>query len=348
MKNKDLLIRFAAGLVISALLAFAAATLIPDTSPRKTLFEEITGISRNTVIATVKNQPVTWEEFLYLVAYDGDSLAQYVEQVGWDADVGGTTLREYIKSDALEACKLYAVVRQYADYFKIGLTAEDKANQKAYEEQLMAQLGGKEAYRRQMYLTGISDEGRRKIDAMDYLYTHLAEYSAQPGSQLRPDDQALREYAEGSGYLSIKVLYLPAETENGVEKMDGYLQTLRASADPDADFAAICGELGLEDAALLIDLDEVDYFFGQAAAALDVGQFSDVVALDTGYYVIWRLETDLDMVSSYFFGDTLSAAVSGAQVEPVGDVLENFDAAAFYTRLSELRSAMIASLNTAG
>ena len=68
MKNKDLLIRFAAGLVISALLAFAAATLIPDTSPRKTLFEEITGISRNTVIATVKNQPVTWEEVLYLVA----------------------------------------------------------------------------------------------------------------------------------------------------------------------------------------------------------------------------------------------------------------------------------------
>ena len=348
MKTKTLLTRFIAGLAVSALLVFAAATLIPDTSPKKTLFEEITGISHNTVIATVKNQPITWEEFLYLVAYDGDSLAQYIEQMGWDADVGGTTLREYIKADALEACKLYAVVRQYAKYCDIELTAEDKADQRAYEQQLIAQLGGDESFRRQMYLTGLSDEGRRGIDSMDYLYTHLVEYAAQPGGKLRPDDQTLSEYAEASGFVSLKVLYLPAETENSEATMAGYLETLRTSADPAADFAAICAELGLDDAPLLIKLDEVDVFFAQAADALEAGQFSDVLTLEAGHYVIWRLDTDMDTVAGYFFGDTLSTAVSGAQVEPVGNVLESFDAAAFYTRLSELRSAMAASLNTVG
>lgn len=348
MKNKSLLIRFVAGLVISALLAFAAATLIPDTSPKKTLFEEITGMSRSTVIAKVKNQPVTWEEFLYLVAYDGDSLAQYIEQIGWDADVGGTTLREYVKSDAIEACKLYAVVRQYADFCNIELTAEDKADQKAYKEQLIAQLGGKEAYRQQMYLTGLSEEGRQKIDAMDYLYTHLAEYASQPGSQLRPDDQALKEYADMSGYRTIKLLFLPAGTENAEATLADYVQTLRSSVDPAADFAAICTELELEDQPLLVKLDEVDLFFAQAIEALQTNEFSDVLTLDAGSYVIWRLDTDLDLVSGYFFGDLLSSAVSSAEVEPVGDTLENFDPAEFYTRLSDIRSSMIASLNTVG
>ena len=90
------------------------------------LYYAATGIHPDAQLLRIGDQIITAEEYLYWLAYDCEYLSANAGQIDFSAQVtDDMTYGEYVKSDALETVKLYAIIRQWAEEAGIELTQED-------------------------------------------------------------------------------------------------------------------------------------------------------------------------------------------------------------------------------
>ena len=74
--------------------------------------------------------------------------------------------------------------------------------------------------------------------------------------------------------------------------------------------------------------------------ALAANEVSDVIAVDEGYYIFLREETDLSAVLPAYFNAMLQARRSEANVVYNEELYASIDTGAFYQTLTQLRSQL--------
>lgn len=117
MKNNW--IRFLAGALVSVMLvgAFALTGGMKGGKSTEGLLYQASGLHPDGEMLVVDGQIVTCEEYLYWVDYVCTYLASQLPDVDWNAAVseGGITYGDYVKLEAVNAAKRFAVTRAWAE-----------------------------------------------------------------------------------------------------------------------------------------------------------------------------------------------------------------------------------------
>ena len=153
MKNNW--IRFLAGALVSVMLvgAFALTGGMKGGKSTEGLLYQASGLHPDGEMLVVDGQIVTCEEYLYWVDYVCTYLASQLPDVDWNAAVseGGITYGDYVKLEAVNAAKRFAVTRAWAEQAGIALTDGDWHGN-GHREDTLSQAGEP--------LQGGSDGGR--------------------------------------------------------------------------------------------------------------------------------------------------------------------------------------------
>ena len=243
MKNNW--IRFLAGALVSVMLvgAFALTGGMKGGKSTEGLLYQASGLHPDGEMLVVDGQIVTCEEYLYWVDYVCTYLASQLPDVDWNAAVseGGITYGDYVKLEAVNAAKRFAVTRAWAEQAGIALTDGDMAAL-ALQRQKLVSLYGEEGYQQQLALMGISEETFDGMLAAQYLNSGL-QTAYGPGGSLY-DEDAVRAYAQEQGYASVYVLTLTGE--NAETMAADLLERWQKAEDKAAEYAAMCEELQQE------------------------------------------------------------------------------------------------------
>ena len=222
----------------------------------------------------------------------------------------------------------------------------DRAVKAALEAQRLEYVtyyGSEEAYQQQLEAQGITEEVYDRINETAYLYQRLQDQFCTEGSALYPDSEALAQYAADNGYLTGKAIYVPAG-DGAEEEANGYLKRMQEAEDKIAEHAAICQEREVDQQDSITFSaaagDSLSDALGQAVSALQPNEMTDVVALDDGYYIFLREETDLNAVLPTYFNALLQARRSEAHVVYNEELYAAIDTGAFYEKLTQLRSEL--------
>lgn len=354
---KKLWIRLGVGL-LAAVIAVAAVVLLGNTADRGKrtdgLFYQVTGIHPDAKLITVDGEPVTAEEYFYWLAYGCEYLSSYMESSDWNEPLTeDMSYSEYAKTDALQAAKMFAVVRMMARQNGVTLTQEDLDDMKAQRDEYIAYYGDEETYRRQIELIGVSEETFDRINGQYYLLDHLTELSVTEGSSLYPAEEELSAYAESKNYVTARLLFLSTAglAEDAVADQralaEDYLSQLQQQSDADAAYNLL-GKM-IED--LGMTLPEGDVTFGnedaqdtllQAVLALDEGAVSDVIETSNGFYIAIRRPLNKTAVAKSYYTDHFAQTRQNAKVVTT-DAYENIDAGEFFTALMTLRNELAES-----
>lgn len=347
MKNNW--IRFLAGALVSVMLvgAFALTGGMKGGKSTEGLLYQASGLHPDGEMLVVDGQIVTCEEYLYWVDYVCTYLASQLPDVDWNAAVseGGITYGDYVKLEAVNAAKRFAVTRAWAEQAGIALTDGDMAAL-ALQRQELVSLYGEEGYQQQLALMGISEETFDSMLAAQYLNSSLqAAYG--PGGSLY-DEDAVRAYAQEQGYASVYVLTLTGE--NAETMAADLLERWQKAEDKAAEYTAMCEELQQEAVgAVTLTAAEGDPL-SDAIMALELEELTAAIDPygDGSCYVILRTDLDLSVAADAYFQQVQSDRLANASVVSNAKLYSSLDVGAFYDRMTELRAEMQAAMAEAG
>ena len=111
-------IRFVAGALVSVVLVgvFALTGGMKSGKSTEGLLYQASGLHPDGEMLVVDGQIVTCEEYLYWVDYACQYISSRIPDVDWNEQVSedGMTYGEYVKVEAVETVKQYAVIRAWA------------------------------------------------------------------------------------------------------------------------------------------------------------------------------------------------------------------------------------------
>ena len=332
MKNNW--IRFLAGALVSVMLvgAFALTGGMKGGKSTEGLLYQASGLHPDGEMLVVDGQIVTCEEYLYWVDYVCTYLASQLPDVDWNAAVseGGITYGDYVKLEAVNAAKRFAVTRAWAEQEGIALTDGDMAAL-ALQRQKLVSLYGEEGYQQQLALMGISEETFDGMLAAQYLNSSL-QTAYGPGGSLYDED----------------VLTLTGE--NAETMAADLLERWQKAEDKAAEYAAMCEELQQEAVgAVTLTAAEGDPL-SDAIMALELEELTAVIDPygDGSCYVILRTDLDLSVAADAYFQQVQSDRLANASVVSNAKLYSSLDVGAFYDRMTELRAEMQAAMAEAG
>lgn len=364
-----------AGALLAASLTGCGQNAGPDPAPTpdpSDMAYQVAGVARDTVLFTVDGRDVPAEEYLFWLiqaVVEQQQTNYYLRtEESWDGQIEGTPTREYLKNDALETSKLYAVIRSRAEEAGITVTEENYAEmdqQQAQVEEILATYGS--SFQEYLDDQCISEEGFRSLNAVAYLVEGLMESMA---GELAPDDAGMDEFVDTVGYYNVKHILLSTRTANEdasyteftdeekaavLAEAQGYVEELRAleGEDREARFDEIMkersedsrdenGDLYAPDGYLTYKGGGMAAEFEAASLALEVGEISDPVQTMFGYHIILRLDADNEQTRAQYPEWALSQKMeewtAAAQVETTPEY-EALDPKAVYDKLQELMEA---------
>ena len=314
---------------------------------RSGLYYEATGLAPDGVLMEVNGEPITVEEYLYWVANDCGYLINYygIEDLNTRL-TDEMTYADYIRSDVLITEKLYGATRAWAKSLGITLTDTQRSELAEQRQAYIDYYGSEEAYLQQLELLGISEECFDRINETPYLYTSLIEACCDPASPLYPGESTLQAFAKDNQLMTVRVAYLTAEADWGEEElaeseeaMAAYAEKLRSASDKEAVLAEMADTLGVGLETLTFAPAEGDEI-SDSAAALSVGQSSDVINDGVDFLIVWRQEVDLTQTAGEYANRLIEEKRDSASVIFNSELYDAIDIAAFYPALVELQSEL--------
>ena len=333
-------------LVIRALIGVAASLMIVGAmgliteagvgGGSGTLLEQAGGVKADAVAMTVSGEDVTAEEYLYMVAYQAQSVAAY-GITDLNTELGeGMTAADYVASQAESQVVASAVLRGWAKEMGVTMTEEDLAALQAQK----AAYGDAAAFAQTLQLVGTSEKLFDGLMSQSALYNHLYEiYCGKDGAQ-RPTDDALKALAVEHNLASAYVLTAAADAE--VDMAD-YAARLAAAENKAEAVAAFAAELQCDGNVQTFDCCHSSPV-NDALMALSEGEVSAVVENEGMQYVLLRTDLDLDTVAYVHFEEEYGRRVSEAVVEHNAKVMDKIDVAAFYSKYTQLQQSLYNSL----
>lgn len=376
---KDRILSALIAVVATAALTLVVVRLSPKGFTagqiREGITYEVTGVASDTIVAEVDGNGAEAELLTYWMgSYCSylNTYSQYYtgEDVDLDAELmDGLSARDYIKDESLEILKQQLVLENLAARYGAALSAGDEAGLAETRAENIAQLGGEDNYRAELYKLGISKEGYDRLQRSDYLYGALYELYSTPGSALYASDDVLHAYAAGEGYITADHILLLTRDMTTGQALDEdaaaqkralaeeLLRRLRDSSDPVTLFQELADEYS-EDSGRAAYPDGYTFTYGtmvgafdEAARGLEENAYSDIVESTYGYHIILRKPLNVaeavEEVREEYFDAFLTGEIERAEMT-VNPVADDFDVAAIYEALKAAQGAPDASSGTSG
>lgn len=319
------------------------------------------GVAPGEIVMRVDGNEAPAELLTYEIGYNCAYLDYLLSQRGegpFDPDgllPDGQSASEYVWSESLLMLKQQLALENLAARCGVTLSEEDEAAIAAGRQSYVDELG-EAGYRAELYKLGVSESGFERISRAAYLYAALYEAYSTPGTELYAGDDALRAYAEGSGYITADHILIPTVDLSTREKLDertieknralaeDLLSQLRRSRDPIETFAELADRYS-EDTGRAANPDGYTFApgtmvseFDSAARALREGEISGVVESQYGYHIILRRPLDArkaaEAVRGEYFDAFLNAEVENARHE-LTDAAKRFDVARVWKAFSD-------------
>lgn len=338
-----LIIRFLVGTALSLLLC-AGMIMTEKLGSNKPLIQQASGLKGTETMMTVDGEPVSAEEYLYMVSYSAQTLSYY-GVTDLSVELGeGYTAADYVANQAESQAVQQAVIRKWAKDVGVTLTEEDQAVLQAQKDAYG------DDFQTLLKVNGISEAQYDQQIGTSLLYDRLYSAYCAEGGNLRPSDSDLTAMAENHGLMTADVLFIStAELDDDGKAdakalMEDYARQIGAAEDRVAAFAALeTGENVTVTTSATYDSCE-ETVLNTALAALAENEVSGVIEDEGGYYVALRRATDLSAVAEMAFGEDMSARMANAQVEHNDAVYSKINVAAYYTKFSAAQQKLYAQL----
>lgn len=307
-------IQKATGLTVAGALLLGGLT--GCTTPKaddsaKDMVYEVAGIAGDTPIMTIDGEEVTAEQYVFWMLYVMNYQFGTAAEIDWEQDAGETSLREYVKEQALDMTKLFAVVEQKALAAGITLTDEQVAEADAqFEEQVAAMEAQGTTMADYLASLCVTEATYRKLMNITYLpETHQQMMQEEGGEAMYPGD--INVYIDEQGYYYVKHILIKFDSDDEDSKAAALAQAqeliaqLKSAEDLDASFDQLMEQYS-EDRDYLGALNGPDGYlaasgqmvapFEEASLALDIGAITeepveyDVSGHYSGYHIIYRLD----------------------------------------------------------
>ena len=193
-----------------------------DSRGRASLLGDAADVREDEVLLTVDGREVPGWRYLYWLAYTCDRVwAQYQEaglELDWDTPVGGGTLADYARDQALADTALYATVENWAERYGCALTEEDQtALSASWEEQAEAH-GGEDAYLAELAELGLDRQRAEELAGVGQLYSKLYALYLAGDDALAQDTQALADPAGPDSLTVDRILVAAGEDRDAARQ----------------------------------------------------------------------------------------------------------------------------------
>ncbi len=349
MKNNW--IRFLAGALASVVLVgiFALTGGMKGGKSTNGLLYQASGLHPDGEMLVINGQTISCEEYLFWLGVSCQNVASGIPDVDWNAAVseGGITYGEYAKIDAIEGVKPYAVLRAWAQQEQVDISEADRAMLADQRQQYVDYYGGEEAYLQQIALLGVSEETNDRILEAAYLYRAMYQAFCTPGTSLYADDKTLTDYAAQQGYMGAYVIKLTGD--NAATMAGDLLDRWQAAEDKESEYLLICDELRQTADGLVTLMAMEGDGLSDAIAPLAAGDMTAVIDPygEGTCFVVLRADVDLTTVAETYFDALWNEKVADAVVVTNSKLYDPLDAGAFYEKLLQLRTDMLAAMEPA-
>ena len=331
-----------------------------------------TGMSGDTIVATVGDQEINVAEVLYYTAYSADMMLQYYTMFGmtelpWDEKgENGLTSEENMLEDALNVAALYALLPVKAEEEGIIISDEDMATMEAVLAESIEELGSEQASTYVFWQEPMTEALYREQFIAGTFYQEFRDKYFSEGTDGYPTDEEVVAYAgdELGMYMAKHILIktiddagapLPeAEVASQLALAEDLLKQLQESSDPITLFDELMhehsedgrtpdGALGAPDGYLATPGQMVPEF-EEAALSLKVGEISGLVPTQFGYHIVQRMDVTASEEHRNSMIGTAMMEMQNQWMEetPVvkTEAFENIAVREFYANLSVLRQVI--------
>lgn len=310
-------------------------------------------------IMTVNGVEVSADTFVYWLAYQYTYASYIYAQYGSALDLtqtvdeNGTTIAQSLGDQAEAVATMNAVLRARAEEAGLSLTEEQQSGMadlaENYDENTLL-----------FYATTLPTLQQAYSDSC--LASDLQEHLFGEGGEMAPTEQTLADFAEEQGtytcrYILLDTNSLDEDDEDGREEQrllaeQLYTQLQECSPEElEEKFTELQKEYntadGNTDRYTFDANDSLVSGFREKVAELKPGELGMTEETDYGYFVLLRLDTELEALSEDYAAATYDSLISQwmdeAQIETT-EALDNLDIAACYDRLVALQDALSAQL----
>ena len=294
--------------------------------PPEPLLGRAAELEEESVLLVVDGREIPAWQYLYWLARACDTLCAEDRAAGretdWTAEVGGQSLADYAKSQALTDTVLYAVVENWAE--ESGCTGE---------------TGGSTLLQSLPEL-GLDEERALRLERVGLLYARLYRLFRTEGSGISPAEEALASFADGNGWAGYERILVPfGEDRNAARtRAEALFSRLNAAEDAVGEFAALAAEEA--DPApprtvCLADAAPGDVL-ADALEHLAVGQYSGILETDEGFSILLRCPPEREALLEPYFDHLLQTKVNEVRVQSAA-AYGALEVPAFYRALQRLR-----------
>ena len=307
------------------------------------LFETLSGIPTDTVVATAGDVEITAGQLLYWIAYGADGLYQYYSMYGltempWDTtDEDGNSLADTLKSDALKSAAIYALAPVMAQKEGIELSEDFTTLVDSTMTQMTAAFGGEETMNYYLWQYPLTIDTYVKMCESEEFNALLMDARFAEGGPDYPTDDEVLDYVNNELELySVKHILLASMDTETREPLDeatvaqkkataeDLVAQLRASDDPIALFDELMHEYSEDPGresyptGYTFTTGSMVQEFEDAAYALSEGEVSEVVESSFGYHILLRLPLDkaaaADEVRDDYFTNFIAEQMDSAVI----------------------------------
>ncbi len=308
-KNSKRAPRRAAALALVAAAVLSLFSCTASVKPVKATEEE------SAVVGRVAGRDVCYDELRYLALnYRGELSEKYgdVSVSSPDADAIRAELRDLVVA-AIGDSDYYAVTAMADEYYQGGsekMLSEEKITEAVADEinQLATDLGGRKKYFAELEANHMNDRLMRFYLSCEQCATELIYILKNDLGIIPSSEEELREALDSTELCRTNHLYLSGLTEENRQKCEEARQRLLASDNREMEIILI--KSLYRDADVNVTTSHGAYFsrytsdygdaYEKAAFELSVGQVSEVIEGEDGYFVILRLAPEKDYVLRNF------------------------------------------------
>ena len=266
---------------------------------------------------------VTWEElFVHLMINIINYTGGMSYHIDWDQNpfegsdevdltVYTETLEDYIMHFSVGDALIQEATYYGASLMGISITDAEMAELMLEIDEMTEFFGGEEAF-----LALLWDEGFPNIEIFtefyitNFLKTKIYEEMFGKDLELLTDEQ-IDEFVNQEGFMLTKHIFrfVPTHPRSGSDDPKGFLEDILVQLDEydGDDFDAFFDELMYEHSedtgmfeqypdGFLFLYDEMFEGYSRATDELEIGEYSDIVTADYGYYIIYRIPVTYDII----------------------------------------------------
>lgn len=322
----------------------------------------VAGAAGGDTVATLGEDEVTAASFLYWFNYTAErSLGSNLTTIPWDADLGGVSMGDYIKDEALEVALFHVLL--HAQAREAGLSPDPALAEELNRQftEAAAQAGDEAQVRHTLWAQLLTPDLLLYYNESSDLYNQLAELYYGENSGSYPTDAEVTAFLDETGVYRAKHILLSTVDENRQpledeaviaqkkSQADELLARLQGAEDPIALFDQLMNEhsedpgLALNPEGYTTEKGQMVAPFEEAALALKPGEISGVVESELGYHIILRMPIDpagyRDRMISHLLEERLDQRKQELGVEKT-ELFSSLDPAAFMPKLSALQTAV--------